>query len=81
MEKSCSTCQHRTYDMDGLYCEHPISLANSSGFGLSLEAMDRTLLCFHGSSEEPARHELWEQKLTQTEAEKTTASIASMMSK
>ena len=79
MEKSCETCEYKTYDMDGLYCEHPTSLEISGGFGRSLNAMTLERLCFHGNDNEKGTFELWEIKTGLTDAEKTTASIKALI--
>lgn len=35
--KRCQDCKWVSYDMDGNYCAHPQSLAESAGFGRSLQ--------------------------------------------
>lgn len=55
-------CRYHTFDMDGAYCAHPISLKMSGGFGCSLNRMISEGLCT-GCNDDPSKNlrQLFEQ--------------------
>jgi len=59
--RSCDTCRHRHFDMDGFYCTHPKAMAQSPLFGLSMNAMARIGLCIQSSDTDASTtYHLWE---------------------
>lgn len=57
--KCGQSCKHWRYDMDGPYCGHPKAFVECWA-GLSVDAMSRQRLCFHGNDYEQPTDDLWE---------------------